>query len=227
MSSFQSLEKKIGYHFQNSSLLSQALTHSSYANEKRLGKLGCNERLEFLGDAVLEMVSSEYLYLRFPSIPEGELTKRRASMVCEPSLAFCARDFELPQYLLLGKGEEITGGRERDSIVSDACEALIGAIYLDGGFEPAASFVRTHIMDRMEKGGLFKDSKTKLQEIIQEKEGQTVEYRLAGQSGPDHDKVFTVDVFLNGERLGEGKGHSKKAAEQAAAAEAIRILQNS
>ena len=133
----EELEQKIGYRFRSRSLLEQALTHSSYANEKKLGKLGCNERLEFLGDAVLELVSSEFLYQKFPNVPEGELTKKRASLVCEPSLAFCAREFGLPEYLLLGKGEDMTGGRHRDSIVSDATEALLGAIYLDGGFASA------------------------------------------------------------------------------------------
>lgn len=130
----KALENRIGYEFRNRNLLILALTHSSYANEKKLGKAGCNERLEFLGDAVLELISSDFLYKKFTQIPEGELTKKRASLVCEPSLAYCARDFGLPQYLLLGKGEDMTGGRNRDSIVSDATEALLGAIYLDGGF---------------------------------------------------------------------------------------------
>ena len=140
------LENLIGYHFNDQGLLAHAMTHSSSANEKHLGKLGSNERLEFLGDAVLELVSSDYLYSKYPKIPEGELTKKRASMVCEPSLAFCARRFDLPRFILLGKGEEMTGGRKRDSIVSDATEALIGAIYLDGGFERAASFIRSFIL---------------------------------------------------------------------------------
>ena len=139
----EQLEQIIGYTFQNKKLLRQALTHSSYANEKKLGKLGCNERLEFLGDAVLELISSDFLYKKFPQIPEGELTKKRASLVCEPSLAYCAREFGLPEFLLLGKGENMTGGRNRDSIVSDATEALLGAIYLDGGFSNAKKFVLT------------------------------------------------------------------------------------
>ena len=195
------------------------------ANEKKLGKLGCNERLEFLGDAVLELVSSDVLYARFPKIPEGELTKKRASLVCEPSLAYCARQFDLPQYLLLGRGEDMTGGRMRDSIVSDATEALLGAIYLDGGFEKARDFVLRFILNDMEHKQLFYDSKTILQEIVQEKGKQTLEYILTGESGPDHNKQFSVEVRVNGDVLGNGTGHTKKAAEQAAAYQAIRRLQ--
>ena len=223
----ESLENTIGYRFRNKKLLEQAMTHSSYANEKRLGKTGCNERLEFLGDAVLELVSSEFLYGRYPSIPEGELTKKRAAMVCEPSLAFCAREFVLPEYLLLGKGEEQTGGRDRDSIVSDATEALIGAIYLDGGFEAARRFIRLFILKDMENKQIFKDSKTSLQEIVQEIGSRTLEYHLVKEEGPDHDKRFTVQVTVNGRVLGEGTGHTKKAAEQAAASEAVRGIKES
>lgn len=221
----EQLERTIGYTFHNKKLLKQALTHSSYANEKKLGKLGCNERLEFLGDAVLELVSSDVLYARFPKIPEGELTKKRASLVCEPSLAYCARQFDLPQYLLLGRGEDMTGGRMRDSIVSDATEALLGAIYLDGGFEKARDFVLRFILNDMEHKQLFYDSKTILQEIVQEKGKQTLEYILTGESGPDHNKQFSVEVRVNGDVLGNGTGHTKKAAEQAAAYQAIRRLQ--
>ena len=221
----EQLERTIGYTFHNKKLLRQALTHSSYANEKKLGKLGCNERLEFLGDAVLELVSSDVLYARFPKIPEGELTKKRASLVCEPSLAYCARQFDLPQYLLLGRGEDMTGGRMRDSIVSDATEALLGAIYLDGGFEKARDFVLRFILNDMEHKQLFYDSKTILQEIVQEKGKQTLEYILTGESGPDHNKQFSVEVRVNGNVLGNGSGHTKKAAEQAAAYQAIRRLQ--
>ena len=218
------MEQKIGYHFQNRKLLVQALTHSSYANEKKLGKLGCNERLEFLGDAVLELISSDFLYHRFPGIPEGELTKKRASMVCEPSLAFCAREFGLPQYLLLGKGEDMTGGRNRDSIVSDATEALLGAIYLDGGFASAKEFVLSFILNDIEHKQLFFDSKTILQEIVQEKGSQPIEYRLIKEEGPDHNKSFTVEAIVSGRTQGQGTGHTKKAAEQAAAYEAIRNM---
>lgn len=220
----EQLEQKIGYRFRNKKLLRQALTHSSYANEKKLGKLGCNERLEFLGDAVLELISSDFLYSRFPQIPEGELTKKRASLVCEPSLAFCARQFGLPQYLLLGKGEDMTGGRMRDSIVSDATEALLGAIYLDGGLADAREFVLKFILNDMEHKQLFYDSKTILQELVQEDGKQPVEYILTGESGPDHNKQFEVEVRINGVAVGNGTGHTKKAAEQAAAYEAIRKI---
>ena len=219
------LEQIIGYTFRNKKLLKQALTHSSYANEKKLGKLGCNERLEFLGDAVLELVSSDVLYAKFPKIPEGELTKKRASLVCEPSLAYCARQFDLPKYLLLGRGEDMTGGRMRDSIVSDATEALLGAIYLDGGFEKAREFVLKFILNDMEHKQLFYDSKTILQELVQEKGRQTVEYVLTKETGPDHNKQFSVDVLINGTPEGSGTGHTKKAAEQAAAYQAIRGYQ--
>lgn len=221
----QELEQKINYTFKTKGLLEQALTHSSYANEKKLGKLGCNERLEFLGDAVLELVSSEFLYHKFPGIPEGELTKKRASLVCEPSLAFCAREFGLPQYLLLGRGEDLTGGRYRDSIVSDATEALIGSIYLDGGFASAKEFVLNFILNDMEHKQLFYDSKTILQEIVQENGGQSsVEYVLIREEGPDHNKSFTVSASIDGEQMGIGTGHTKKAAEQAAAYQAIRRM---
>ncbi len=215
-------EKTIGYQFKDKKLLTQALTHSSYANEKKLGKLGCNERLEFLGDAVLELISSDFLFKKYPGIPEGELTKKRASMVCEPSLAYCARAFGLPDYLRLGKGEDMTGGRNRDSIVSDATEALLGAIYLDGGYEKANSFVQKFILNDMEHKQLFYDSKTILQEMVQETSTNPVEYVLVKEEGPDHDKRFQVEVRVDGVVQGSGVGHTKKAAEQAAAYQAIR-----
>lgn len=220
----EKLEKIIGYKFQNKHYLEQAMTHSSYANEKKLGKLGCNERLEFLGDAVLELISSDFLYEKFPQVPEGELTKKRASLVCEPSLAYCAREFGLPEYLLLGKGEDMTGGRNRDSIVSDATEALLGAIYLDGGFANAKEFVLRFILNDMEHKQLFYDSKTILQEIVQENGTQPVEYNLIKEEGPDHNKCFTVEAVVNGKTMGQGCGHTKKAAEQAAAYQAIRSM---
>ncbi|MDO4649814.1 MAG: ribonuclease III [Eubacteriales bacterium] len=218
------LENVMNYKFRDKTLLRHAMTHSSYANEKRLGKSGSNERLEFLGDAVLELVSSEFLYRKFPDLPEGALTKKRASMVCEPSLAYCAREIELPQYLLLGKGEEQTGGRDRDSIVSDATEALIGAIYLDGGFECARTFILNYILNDMENKQLFFDSKTILQELVQGRGSQLVEYKLLCEEGPDHNKRFTIGVSVNGEELGRGVGHTKKAAEQQAAYQAIQEL---
>lgn len=220
------LEQIIGYNFKNKDLLKQALIHSSYANEKKLGRLGCNERLEFLGDAVLELVSSDFLYKRFPNIPEGELTKKRASLVCEPALAYCARAFSLPQFLLLGRGEDMTGGRNRDSIVSDATEALLGAIYLDGGFEPARDFVLKFILNDIDNKQLFYDSKSILQEMVQENKEHTIEYVLINEMGPDHDKQFTVALKINGKTTSQGTGHTKKAAEQAAAYEAIRQRKN-
>ena len=220
----KALEARIGYEFKNRNLLILALTHSSYANEKKLGKVGCNERLEFLGDAVLELISSDFLYKKYTQIPEGELTKKRASLVCEPSLAYCAREFGLPQYLLLGKGEDMTGGRNRDSIVSDATEALLGAIYLDGGFSSAKEFVLKFILNDLENKQLFYDSKTILQEIVQEKGTHLVEYRLMKEEGPDHNKSFTVAVLVSGQVMGTGVGHTKKAAEQEAAYQAIREM---
>ena len=172
------LEKRIGYKFQDFSLLKHALMHSSYTNEKHLPKYQCNERLEFLGDAVLELVSSEFLFLENPKEPEGKLTKTRASMVCEPSLAFCARDIELGSYLLLGKGEEATGGRTRESVTSDAMEALIGAIYLDGGFANAKEFIHKFILSDLENKKLFFDSKTILQEIVQADSNKPITYQF-------------------------------------------------
>ena len=213
----EELEEIIGYHFKNKHYLTQALTHSSYANEKKLGKLGSNERLEFLGDAVLELISSDYLYARFTQIPEGELTKKRASLVCEPSLAYCAREFGLPQFLLLGKGEDMTGGRNRDSIVSDATEALLGAIYLDGGFANAKEFIHRFILKDLENKKLFFDSKTILQEIVQANFKEVISYHLIGEEGPDHNKIFRVAVHIGEEEYGVGEGRTKKAAEQEAA----------
>ena len=221
----EELEEIIGYHFKNKHYLTQALTHSSYANEKKLGKLGSNERLEFLGDAVLELISSDYLYARFTQIPEGELTKKRASLVCEPSLAYCAREFGLPQFLLLGKGEDMTGGRNRDSIVSDATEALLGAIYLDGGFANAKEFIHKYILTDIEHKQLFYDSKTILQEVVQG-EHEQLTYVLTDESGPDHNKSFTVRACIGERVIGSGTGHTKKAAEQEAAYQALLMLKN-
>lgn len=221
----EQLEQIIGYTFQNKKLLRQALTHSSYANEKKLGKLGCNERLEFLGDAVLELISSDFLYKKFPQIPEGELTKKRASLVCEPSLAYCAREFGLPEFLLLGKGENMTGGRNRDSIVSDATEALLGAIYLDGGFSNAKKFVLNFILNDIEHKQLFYDSKTILQEMVQAKYKETLVYELLKEEGPDHNKSFEVCVKIGDEEIGRGLGRTKKAAEQVAAYHGICKIQ--
>ncbi len=220
------LEKKIGYEFRDFSLLRRAMMHSSYTNEKHLPKFQCNERLEFLGDAVLELVSSEFLFLENPKISEGELTKTRASMVCEPSLAFCARDLQLGEYLLLGKGEEATGGRGRDSITSDSMESLIGAIYLDGGFTNAKEFIHRFILSDLEHKKLFFDSKTILQEIVQADMGESITYRLVGEEGPDHNKAFRVEVRIGETCCGAGKGRTKKAAEQEAAYQAILKLKD-
>lgn len=222
--SIQSLEKKINYHFQNTKLLKQAMIHSSYANEKHLPKYECNERLEFLGDAVLELVSSEFLFYAHTKMPEGELTKTRASIVCEPALAFCARELQLGEYLLLGKGEDATGGRKRESITSDALEALIGAIYLDGGFANAKEFIHRFVLNDLENRKLFFDSKTILQEIVQAHFKDPVHYELTGEKGPDHDKIFEVSVFIGQEEWGCGSGRTKKAAEQEAAYQSILKL---
>ena len=218
------LEKKTGYTFRDFSLLKQAMTHSSYINEKHLPKYRCNERLEFLGDAVLELVSSEYLFKESPHTPEGELTRTRASMVCEPSLALCARDLSLGDYLLLGKGEEATGGRFRDSVTSDAMEALIGAVYLDGGFTSAKEFIHRFVLNDLEDKKLFYDSKTILQEIVQADKSGEISYHLIREEGPDHNKTFDVEVRIGGTGLGEGRGRTKKAAEQQAAYKAILKL---
>ena len=220
---FREFQEKIGYSFKNVSLLRQALTHSSYANEKHLGKLKDNERLEFLGDAVLEIVSSEFLYQNYPDLPEGKLTTLRASIVCEPTLALCTEPLELGKYLLLGNGEDQTGGRKRKSILSDALEAVIGAIYLDGGFANAKEFVLKYIMTDIEHKKLFYDSKTILQEVVQG-EHEKLEYVLVGESGPDHDKSFEVEVCIDGNVISSGVGHTKKAAEQEAAYRALLIL---
>ena len=218
------LETRIGYSFRNPRLMEKALTHSSYSNEHRLGKHENNERLEFLGDAVLELVTSEFLYKKYPQKPEGEMTKLRASIVCEQTLAFCSRDLELGKYLQLGRGEDLTGGRERASVTSDAMEAMIGAIYLDGGFANAKEFVHKYVLNDIENKQLFFDSKTILQEIVQgEMECEPV-YELIGEEGPNHNKVFIVQVKLNGEVYGSGRGRTKKAAEQEAAYVAIMKL---
>lgn len=218
------LEHRIGYTFQDFALLKKAMSHSSYVNEEHLPKYECNERLEFLGDAVLELVSSEFLFFEHPTTPEGELTKTRASMVCEPALAFCAREIELGEYLLLGKGEDATGGRKRESVTSDAMEALIGAIYVDGGFANAKEFINRFILKDLENKKLFYDSKTILQEMVQGGQEKGIVYQLVGEEGPDHNKSFRVEVAIGGEAFGCGIGRTKKAAEQEAAYQAILKL---
>lgn len=226
MSSYKEFEEKIGYSFQNRNLLENALTHSSFSNEKHWSYERNNERLEFLGDAVLELVSSDFIFHEYPSDMEGTMTKLRASLVCEQSLAESARELALGRYIRLGRGEARTGGGDRDSILSDAFEAVIGAIYLDGGLEHASAFIRRFVLSDIEEKQLFYDSKTVLQEMIQSKETNTLSYELVSSSGPDHAKVFEVRCLLNGEPVGEGSGKSKKAAEQQAAYQAILKLRN-
>lgn len=221
------IEKKIKYHFNNSSILLNALTHSSYANEMRLSKSSNNERLEFLGDAVLELITSEYVYREYSNLPEGDLTKIRASIVCEQTLSTCAIDLNLGKYLLLGKGEDASGGRERESILSDALEALIGAIYLDGGFTNAKEFVQNFILSAIKNKELFFDSKTILQEIIQNIDNKLkIHYKLLSEDGPDHNKIFNIAVFVGNDEIGCGTGRTKKAAEQEAAHEAISKIRS-
>lgn len=218
-------EKRIGYSFKDPELLVTALTHSSYSNEIRLKKQECNERLEFLGDAVLELISSEQIFRNHPDQPEGDLTRIRASYVCEPTLALCAREICLGDYLQLGRGEDRTGGRERDSILSDAMEATIGAVYMDGGFECAQRYVEEFILKDIEKKSLFYDSKTYLQEIVQ-RDLKKLEYVLLKEEGPDHNKSFEVGVLIDGKQLTTAVGRTKKKAEQAAAYEAILLLED-
>ncbi len=215
------LEEKIQYRFQDRRLLRQALTHSSYANEQRINKFEDYERLEFLGDAVLELVSSDFLFREEKDMAEGQLTRKRSSMVCEPALAFCARDIALEQYILLGKGEEATGGRGRDSIVSDVMEAVIGAIYLDSGIEEASGFIHRFILSDLEHKQLFYDAKTILQEAVQQEGKEMIHYELLKEEGPEHEKIFLVEVRVGDRKLGTGSGHSKKAAEQQAAYQAL------
>lgn len=215
------VQTRIGYRFNDTDLLKQALTHSSFANEQKINKIKNYERLEFLGDAVLELVSSDFLFHENPDMPEGQLTKLRASMVCEPALAYCARDIELGSFMLLGKGEETTGGRNRDSITSDVMEAVIGAIYLDGGIDEAKKYIYRFILSDLENKILFFDSKTILQEEIQKKGRAQLRYELVAEQGPDHDKQFEVQAYLDQELIGSGVGRTKKAAEQQAAYEAL------
>ena len=215
-------ETRIGYKFNNISLLRQALTHSSYANECKNKNIKDNERLEFLGDAVLELISSEFLFEKYPRKPEGELSKMRAALVCETALDEDALPIDMGEYLFLGRGEESTGGRRRASVVSDAVEAVIGAIYLDGGYESAKRFVDLFILHDIEKHMIFHDSKTILQEHTQS-EGKGVPlYKELKSTGPDHNKTFYVEVFIDGKLEAKGEGHSKKAAQQLAA---YRVLE--
>ncbi len=219
------LETAIGYRFKNITLLQNALTHSSYANERWHNSLMSNERLEFLGDSVLGMVVAEYLYKTFPDRPEGELTRMRADMVCERTLAAVAGRIGLGQHLMLGNGEEQGGGRSRDSILADAVESVIAASFLDGGMEAARKFIQQFILVEVPVKKLHNaDYKTALQELVQQKKHQVLSYRLTGESGPDHDKRFDVEVSLNGTVVGSGSGSSKKRAEQKAAHSALEAL---
>ena len=219
------LENAIGYRFNNISLLQNALSHSSYANERWHDSLKSNERLEFLGDSILGMVTAEYLYRNFPDRPEGDLTRMRADMVCERALAQVADRIGLGQHLLLGHGEETGGGRRRDSILADAVESVIAACFLDGGMEPARNFINTFVLTEVPVKKLRNaDYKTALQELVQQKKNQTLSYALVGESGPDHGKHFVVEVSLNGQVVGTGSGTSKKRAEQDAAKSAIAAL---
>ncbi len=221
----EELEAAIGYRFVNPELLQNALTHSSYANERWHDGLRSNERLEFLGDSVLGMVVAEYLYGNFPNRPEGELTRMRADMVCEQTLATVANRIGLGRHLLLGNGEEQGGGRRRESILADAMESVIAACFLDGGMEAARKLIARFILCEVPVTGLHNvDYKTRLQELVQQKKNQTISYVLAGSSGPDHDKHFSVELLLNGAVVGTGSGSSKKRAEQDAAHAAILRL---
>ena len=221
---YTDLEQGLGYTFRDKKLLENALCHSSYANECRDGR-SSNERLEFLGDSILGFVVAAFLYQRYPDKPEGDLTRIRADLVCERNLAKCAGTIRLGEFLLLGHGEEHGGGRTRDSIVSDAMESVLAAAYLDGGFDASKGIIDRLILADLPKGrpGNF-DYKTMLQELVQREKNQVLHYELIGQSGPDHDKVFTVEVQRNGQVVGRGQGHSKKKAEQAAAQQAVASL---
>ena len=219
------LEAAIGYRFKNITLLQNALTHSSYANERWHNSLLSNERLEFLGDSILGMTVAEYLYRNFPDRPEGDLTRMRADMVCEKALAKVAARIELGKHLMLGNGEEQGGGRKRDSILADAVESVIAACFLDGGMEAARQFIDRFVLVEVPVKKLHNaDYKTALQELVQQKKNQVLSYTLAGQSGPDHDKQFDVEVALNGTVVGKGTGRSKKRAEQDAARVALEKL---
>ncbi len=221
---FLEFEEKIGYSFKDKSLLELALTHSSFANENKLKKN--NERFEFLGDSVLGFVTAEYLFSEYKNRPEGEMTKLRAAVVCEKSLFKFAEQIDLGKYILLGRGEDSTGGRNRPSVVSDAFEAVVAAIYLDGGMDAVKPYILRFIKDAVKREASFKDNKSLLQEEIQKVKGNTLTYEEVGEEGPDHDKTFVFKVKLNGEEIGEGKGKSKKEAEQNAAGAALEKIHN-
>lgn len=221
--SYQVLCEKLGYTFRNPEYLRLALTHSSYSNEHKSHKKDNNERLEYLGDAVLELTVTDYLFHAYPNKKEGELTKIRSSLVCERTLSGCARDISIGAALRLSKGEHLTGGRDRDSILSDAFEAVIGAIYLDGGFEPARSFIHRLLLTDVEEKTLFYDAKTILQEIVQAETKERLSYHLIKEEGPDHCKEFTVETWIGDKPVAVGTGKTKKAAEQMAAYKTILL----
>ena len=221
------LEKKLNYTFRDPALLSEALSHSSYANEHRAAHLNSNERLEFLGDSVLGFVTAEFLFVQHPDLPEGDLTRIRAALVCEQSLYEVARKLELGKYLKLGRGEEAGGGRERTSILADATEAVFAAVYLDGGIGAAAQLIHRVLLDAEKEEAVEerrKDYKTALQELIQRTPGRTITYQLVEETGPDHCRVFVMEVSVDGQVSGRGEGRSKKEAEQAAAKAALKLL---
>ena len=226
MNNFARLQSALGVRFRNPQLLKQAFTHASYVNEQRLGSHQDNERLEYLGDAVLELAVSEYLYHMYPTRPEGELTKMRASIVCEPSLVSFAEQLKFGEYVLLGKGEEITGGRTRPSLLADVFEAFVGALYLDQGLEAVKSFLREHVFSKLAdpEKHVVTDYKTRLQEYAQHHNLGVLEYQIVAERGPAHDREFVAVVRLDGAEQGKGIGRSKKEAEQHAAAEALGNL---
>lgn len=219
------LEDVLGYQFEKPELLERALTHSSYANERLGGALDCNERLEFLGDAVLGMVVADHLYREHPDLPEGDLTRLRASMVCEEALARVAKSWQLGSHINLGRGEGLSGGQERASILADAVEAVLAAIYLDSGIAQVRRTIRQFILSQEVPTGRTRDHKTALQEFIQRESGHMLAYELVSAQGPDHQKTFTMAVLLDGKQVGRGEGHSKKEAEQMAAKVALEALQ--
>jgi len=225
MQTFSKLEETINYTFKNKNLIRLALTHSSYANEHNMKENACNERIEFLGDAILEFISSDFIYKNNIEMPEGQMTNLRANLVCEDSLALSARMINLGDYLLLGKGEKATGGAERNSILSDAFESVIGAIYLDGGINESYKFVKRFVLSHYEERKYVLDSKTKLQEIVQAQTGKSVTYKILKETGPDHDKSFIAAAFIGDKMMETGEGKSKKNAEKEAAYKTIMALE--